>query len=308
MPYSEQQYQCFNDSSHPDFRLKEAVKPYDDSAIHWLPCWSLTHNESIYLPLSLCFGNTPFDDEQFGRWHSNGCAAGNTLEEAILQALFELIERDATGIWWYNQVTCPLFDLSRLDQEHLDKLTQTLAPTDVSEAQAHDFWVLDVTNDIGIPVMVAIGKNKSTGGWVMGFGCHLIPELAAQRALTELCQLMPIRNQDSASFDFEAIVEGAYLYGDSDKKTLPYLITDSEDIKQDIFNIVTALDTLGFETVALDYSRSHIPLNTAKVFVPGLSHIWPQLANQRLYQLPVQLGWLKQAKSPATINQQSLTV
>ena len=35
---------------------------------------------------------------------SNGCAAGNTLEEAIVQGFLELVERDAYAIWWYNRL------------------------------------------------------------------------------------------------------------------------------------------------------------------------------------------------------------
>ncbi len=314
-PYSPCQYQQFKDNTHADHSLKSNFRAYDDSVIHWLPGWSLTHDETVHLPLSQCFSRIPFDDDQFGRWNSNGCAAGNTLEEAILQALYELIERDATAIWWYNQVTRPVFDLSRLDQDNLAKLTATLAP-EVAAGEldnggdngGHDFWVLDLTTDLGIPVMAAIGKHKHSGGWVMGFGCHLVPELAAQRALTELCQLIPIRDQQGAPFDFDAIVAGDYLYGDNQAESSQPMLSSHDDIKQDIISITARLNTLGFETVAVDYSRSHIPLATAKVFVPGLCHIWPQLGNLRLYQLPVQMGWLGQAKTEATINPHDLYI
>ncbi|NQZ06455.1 MAG: YcaO-like family protein [Algicola sp.] len=310
-PYSTLQYQCFNDKTHPDSILKQAVQSYNDNEIHWLPSWSLTREEQVYVPLSQCFTNLPLDDTQFGRWHSNGCAAGNTLEEAILQALFELIERDATAIWWYNRVTRPAFDLSRLDQDNLAKLTATLTGADKSNpgnAQDYDFWVLDLTNDLGIPVMAGIGKDKNTAGWIMGFGCHLIPEMAAQRALTELCQLIPIRDQNAAPFDFDAIVEADYLYANKDAKAEIPKLSTSNEIKQDILAIVAHLAHFELETLVLDYSRAHIPLSTAKVFVPGLCHIWPQLANERLYNVPPSQGWLKQPNSEMTINPQSLYV
>ena len=97
VPYSDRQYLCFNDQEHPGSSLQQAAKRYTNSEIYWLPSWSLTHEQAVYLPLAKCFANTPFEDDQFGRWNSNGCAAGNTLEEAILQALFELIERGRSG-------------------------------------------------------------------------------------------------------------------------------------------------------------------------------------------------------------------
>ena len=260
-------------------------------------------HQQVYIPLSTCFANIPYNDDKFGRWHSNGAAAGNTLEEAILQALFELIERDAAAIWWYNQVERPAFDLTKIDSDFYQPLEQTLS-------KHHNFWVFDLTNDLGIPAMVAVGQHKENNGFILGFGCHLQPELAAQRALTELCQLIPIRDQNSAPFDFDAIEDLPYLYPQQpqEQQAEVAFTTSTGDIKDDIENIVARLEKLNLETLALDYTREPIPIHTAKVFVPGLCHIWPQLANERLYQVPVTLGWLKQPKTEATINQQSLYI
>jgi len=300
-PHSQSQYINFNDPNHPDSRLKQATIPYDDENVHWLPCWSLSHKEQVYLPLTCCLANIPFNDDKFGCWHSNGCAAGNTLEEAILQGLFELIERDAAAIWWYNQITRPKFDLTRLDPAYFTPLQKTLD-------DQHKFWVLDITIDLGIPVMVAVGKNKQTGGFVFGFGCHLQAELAAQRALTELCQLIPIREQTDASFDFDAINDADFLYPQPKIQTISNAILPSNDLKKDILNIINKLAESGFETLVLNYSRGGLPIKTAKVFVPGLCHIWPQFANERLYRVPILLGWLEQANTEATINQQALYI
>ena len=168
--------------------------------------------------------------------------------------------------------------------------------------------MLDLTADLGVPVMAAIGRNQCTGGWVMGFGCHLSPEMAAQRALTELCQLIPVREQHNAPFDFDAIEEGAYLFGDAAVQAEPKMLFSTGEIKQDILLLVDRLKLMGFEVLALNYSRSHIPLHTAKVFVPGLCHIWPQLANERLYMAPVSLGWLDEANTEVSINPQPLYI
>jgi len=301
VPYSPAQFSKFTDVEHPDSQLKQAAIPYTDEAVHWIPTWSLTKDEQVYVPLVSCFANTPFDDDRFGRWHSNGCAAGNTLEEAILQGMFELIERDATAIWWYNKIPRPSFDLSRLDPDYF-------APLHESLSDKHEYWVLDLTVDTAIPVMVGIGKHKETGGFIFGFGCHLQPELAAQRALTELCQLIPIRDQNGAPFDFDAIEEGAYLYPASGAKSVETDITASLDIKEDILALTKRLDDLGLEVLALNYSREPLPIKTAKIFIPGLCHIWPQFANERLYQAPVKMSWLDQPNDENTVNQQALYI
>ncbi|MAC47122.1 MAG: bacteriocin biosynthesis protein [Oceanospirillum sp.] len=301
VPYTEAQYRNFTDANHPDSKLKQAAKPYNGEAVHWLPTWSLSHDEPVYVPLTSCFANMPFDDDAFARWHSNGAAAGNTLEEAILQALFELIERDATAIWWYNRVERPGFDLECLDPDYLAPINKTLSVD-------HDYWLLDLSHDIGVPVIAAVGKNKQTGGISFGFGCHLQKELAAQRALTELCQLLPIRNQNGAPFEFDAIEVGDYLFPTEGAQCPDNLLQASGNIKQDVELIVQRLKSLNFETLVLNYSREPLPVKTAKVFVPGLCHIWPQLANERLYHAPVQLGWLAQANNEQTIHAQALYI
>ncbi|KHT62693.1 hypothetical protein RJ45_15995 [Photobacterium gaetbulicola] len=310
-PYSERQYLRFADRNDPESKRKQAVQPYRNEEIYWFETWSLTKEEHVYVPLTCCFTNIEieneqteqlaFVDEKYGRWHSNGASAGNTREEAILQGLCELIERDAVSIWWYNRVTRPPFELNKIPPEMLQPIANSLS-------KQYEFWVLDVTNDTGVPVMVAVGQHKQHKGFIFGFGCHLKPELAAQRALTELCQLIPVRNQKGAPFDFDAVEEGPYLYPAPERQAVQPCLLCSGDMKDDILSIVEQLQSLNYETLVLDYSREPVPLYTVKVFVPGLCHIWPQLANERLYQVPVKLHWQNALKDERSICQQGFYV
>ncbi|WP_299006393.1 YcaO-like family protein [uncultured Shewanella sp.] len=329
-PFSETQYDAFERKQHTELEKAHSVKRYKGQAIHWLPSWSLTHNEWVYFPMSLGASQLPFDDMQYGRWHSNGCAAGNTVEEAILQGLLELIERDAVAIWWYNRLVCPEFDLSRIDEARLNKLKMTLSSSienwadrdnkDIANQApreaGYDFWVLDLTHDLGVPVMAAIGKHAVTGQFILGFGCHLQSEVAAERALTELCQLQLIANRHSAPFDFNAIIDSEYLYPQRQSQVnqhefnVPYSMSYQSDQTLDriIKGLVCKLKTLGFEISIYNYSHGEIMLKTVKVMVPGLCHIWPQLGNQRLYQLPVALKLRQQALDETSINQHWLYI
>ena len=76
---------------------------------------------------------------------SNGCAAGNTLEEAILQGFLELVERDASRSWWYNRLRCPPVDLQRLDDAYL------AGAADYYRTLGRDMWLLDISADFPIP-------------------------------------------------------------------------------------------------------------------------------------------------------------
>ena len=53
------------------------------------------------------------------------------------------------ALWWYNRVTRPGVDLDSFDEPYLRQTAGTYARL------SRDFWVLDLTNDLGIPAFVA---------------------------------------------------------------------------------------------------------------------------------------------------------
>ena len=119
---------------------------------------------------------------------SNGCAAGNTLAEAIVQGFLELVERDAYAIWWYNRLQRPEVDLDQFDDSYIRDLQTQLAET------GRRLWVLDVTSDLGIPSFVAIlhWMKNSQENIEFGSGAHFDARIALLRALTELNQFLSI--------------------------------------------------------------------------------------------------------------------
>ncbi len=165
------------------------VPPRFDPAaeIDWTPVWSFTQGRHRYLPTSMLYSMAP---EQRGpsdlTADSNGCAAGNTLEEAILQGFYELVERDAFAIWWYNRLSVPGVDLSSFDDEFLT------SAADYYGRCEREVWMLDVTSDLGIPSFVALSRrpDAETEDIIYGAGAHADPRLAALRALCELNQCL----------------------------------------------------------------------------------------------------------------------
>ena len=119
---------------------------------------------------------------------SNGCAAGNTLEEAIVQGFLELVERDSYAIWWYNRLQRAEVDLSQFDDSYIRDLQIQLAET------GRRLWVLDITSDLGIPSFVAMSHSTENGQDFVEFGSgsHFDARIAMLRALTELNQFLSI--------------------------------------------------------------------------------------------------------------------
>lgn len=299
--FSKTQYQQF---TNEHYSSKYAVKKYSKKVpLHWTQGWSFTHQEKAFIPFTYCFANTPFEEsEQYIRWGSNGCAAGNTLEEAILQGFYELIERDAVAIWWYNKTERQAVNLNGLPLENLQKFNQTLG-------KEWHYWVLDISHDFGVPVMAGIAQHKISRKFCLGFGCHLNPTIACQRALSELCQLLPVRNQNKEIFDFDAIEEDTFLLPNDDLKSLTEFVNlGNPTIDQDIQYCVNQARQFDLEVLVVNYSRPDLPVKTAKVIVPGLCHIWPQLSHRRLYDVPVKMGWLDNSKTESELNQQYLYI
>ncbi len=123
-----------------------------------------------------------FDDLQ----HSNGQALGATFEDAYLQALLEVIERDAITIstykWRKTGVAPP-----KADPDLLPKSSHRL----IYKCEQAGLRVLlfYCTRDIVLPVYWAIiidrfGGLESFGGW----GCHLDTGQAINRAILEAIQ------------------------------------------------------------------------------------------------------------------------
>ncbi len=153
--FSERQYRERDAWNARQSRYNFIPVPFDPAVeIEWTPVWSLSRRETRYLPTAFCYYSYPQPDEQcFCRACSNGNAAGNTLEEAILQGFFELVERDSVALWWYNRVRRPGVDLDSFAEPYLDRLRELLA------GRGRALWVLDLTSDLNIPVFAAISRR-----------------------------------------------------------------------------------------------------------------------------------------------------
>lgn len=282
---------------------RQAVKEMPrDTALHWTPAYSLLNQEKAWFPFTFCYSNTPYPDEVYMRFDSNGCAAGNTVEEAVLQGFLELIERDAVAVWWYNRVSRPAVCLDGLNGDALSKIKNALD-------ENWDYWMLDLTHDFEIPVVVAVGKHKINHEFRLGFGAHPEIAIACTRALTELYQIIVINNQHKTAFKFNQIADQSFLYPASNMKCKlfdDYPVVVRPDIQEDVEYCMRQTARLGFDLFVVNTTRPAAPLHTVKVIIPGLIFIWPELGNSRLFDLPVQLSWQAEKLSESELNKQEL--
>jgi ribosomal protein S12 methylthiotransferase accessory factor len=290
--FSDAQYRNRETINQRVRELRRSVPaPFDDEiAIHWTPAWSLTQERRRYVPATYSYLYTAETLEaEYCGFNPNGHAAGNCLEEAILQAFLEVTERDAIAIWWYNRLRRPQVLLGSFDEPYFEALQKHY------RSMGHRIWVLDITNDLEIPAFAALARAEDGSRWCIGFGCHLDARLGVQRALTELNQLFDPTGRAPAPWNDAAMTDRSFLL--PDESSAPRASDDfrreaHENLRDDIMTCVKRASHVGLETIVLDQTRPDAGLCAAKVIVPGLRHIWPRLGPGRLYDVPVKLGWL----------------
>ncbi|MBW4592615.1 MAG: TOMM precursor leader peptide-binding protein [Brasilonema angustatum HA4187-MV1] len=312
---------CFSDQQYANREVlnEQATVAHDwipqrfdvSQAIDWTPVWSLTEQTHKYLPTALCYYHYPLPPEhRFCRGDSNGNAAGNTLEEAILQGFLELVERDSVALWWYNRLSRPAVDLTSFDEPYFVQLQQFYREND------RDLWVLDLTADLGIPAFVGVSNRKSGSSerLILGFGAHLDPTIAIIRALTEVNQIgLELDKVSDENLKSEAtnwlltatLADHPYLVPDATqplKTAQDYPKPWSDDIYTDVMTCVNIAQQAGLETLVVNQTRPDIGLNVVKVTVPGMRHFWSRFGLGRLYEVPVKLGWLDEPLTEAQMN------
>ncbi len=289
-----------NAAAHRHNLIPDRLDP--DAEIDWSPVWSLTEERQRYLPTSLVYYHWARDPARAHafRADSNGCAAGNTLEEAILQGLFELVERDAFAIWWYNRLRLPGVDLESFEDDFL------ASAADYYRGRQRSLWVLDATSDLGIPVFVALSRrtDRETADHdeiVYGVGAHLDAHVAVLRAVCELNQGLPFfdnvdrRGEDRWwPWDRQVrLVDNPWLAPDPDaalRQRSDHAVPDVADTREDIERCRALLEARGLELLVLDQTRPDIGMPVARVIVPGLRHFRQRFAPGRLYDVPVETG------------------
>ncbi|MEI6559654.1 MAG: TOMM precursor leader peptide-binding protein [Rhodospirillaceae bacterium] len=308
MGYSERQYAERELWMARKSKFNVVPCPFDeDAAIDWTPIWSLTEERYKYLPTQLLYyrakaGN---DNEDFYCMGcSNGNASGNTLEEAVLQGFCELVERDATALWWYNCLKRPGVDIGAFGEPWLSDLAAHY------KTLGRQVWALDITSDLGIPVFAAFSclRTGSEERLLFGLGCHLDARIALQRAFAEMNQMLGMAQGDGETGkltveDDETVfwlktatrANQPYVVPDEAvalRRRADYPVTHSGDLLRDILECRRRVEARGLEVMVLDQTRPDVGMPVVKVVVPGLRHFWARFAPGRLYDVPVAMGWL----------------
>lgn len=241
-------------------RARQALNNVD---LSWTPAWNLTRNQSVLVPFSWFYEINEF----------NGPAAGNTLEEAIMQSLAEVVERHTSALVARGRLPRPSIDLSSLKSEVAQDLV------DKFHRHGIKLFTKDFTMDMGLPTVGALAYDPSTfpghSEIVYTAGTATDPEKAFIRALTEVAQLAGDFNTRanyvaSGLPKYTRLEQAKYVTEAGPVvpiSTLPNI--NAANIRVEIETAVAALAKAGFEVYVINITHPRIGVPAVYTIIPG---------------------------------------
>jgi ribosomal protein S12 methylthiotransferase accessory factor len=149
--------------------------------IHWLEGTWLDTGGRAWLPAYATYMNFPFvGDEHFTQTTSNGLAAGRSVEDATLRALYELIERDAFMLTWLSKQPAERVG----DDDHQPVVIEARRQIE-SLGAVTELYLVDVGTGHPTAVCVGIGDGDSWPGVTVGLGTDADIDAAVRKAVLE---------------------------------------------------------------------------------------------------------------------------
>ena len=246
------------------------------TSLEWIMGDDLLNDVEVFVPANAVFH--PYDPRsgnKLMRSNTNGLASGNTIEEAILHGLLEVIERDSLSIAEYTRNPGKEIVLSEEDGLNY-QLKRKLEEAGINVK----IWLLD--SDIDIPTVVTALDDivlKDPALLVMGAGSHLSPEIAVTRALTEAAQSRVVqihgaredtdREQVVRTFGYDHMKRmNSYWYEDIGRVHMDELEDSSSDTPAaNIKTVLERLDGIADGAIIVNLSRG-VDIPVIRAIIP----------------------------------------
>jgi len=158
------------------YRDNKILEILESIPLAWVKAYSFKQDKEVLFPL-------PWFYRIYG---TTGWAAGNTLEEAVLQSLEEIIERHCISLVIEGKKAVPTINISSINSPLVQELIEKIKNAGI------EIFIKDFSLDLGIPTLAVITHDHhaliSTIKVYATAGTHLNPEFAVIRGLNELAQ------------------------------------------------------------------------------------------------------------------------
>lgn len=194
----------FYDWNGTKVTVNEILMQYADENqnVQVTPYFNLTDGEVAYIPSQM----------RKLLYTSNGCAAGNTMEETIVQAIGEVVER-----YYRMRIIKDNICVPEIPDEVLQQYKTAYDIITYVRQQGYKVFVKDCSLGEKFPVVCVCYIHEKTGNYHTHFGAYPDFEIALVRALTETFQG---RNVDSFA------IYNDFLYNTDEKTFIHNMSTE----------------------------------------------------------------------------------
>ncbi len=203
----------------------------------------------------------------------NGSAAGNSLEEAAVQAISEVVERHVCSVITYGKLRTPEIDPSSISHPDVVDLLNKFDRLGIKVI------LKDFSLNTGIPTIGAIAWDPSTfpdrSEIVYTAGTAPQPSRAAIRALTEVAQLAGDFDTEGKYLEsglpkFDSLEEASYVLEPDGRVALGDLPDiGSENFRHEIEAMASALEQAGMPLYLVDITHAELQVPAVYAVVPG---------------------------------------
>ena len=277
----------FKDRQHPIYKWKEieadAIEPAQlllaihdgttdlgrvslflkDLPMRWVAAASLSDDKDVWVPIDWFYLINEY----------NGAAAGNTIEEAIVQSMCEVIERHVGTVISYNHLVTPIVDFGTVKTEAARELIRKFVDKGIK------LYLRDFSLDTGIPSVGALAYDPSTfpekSEIVFTVGTTTDPEKSLCRVLTEVAQLAgDFENRTSYKPTYPkygSLEEAKYLMADGPVVSLDDLPSvASYNLKVEIESLVNRVRSrMGWKAFVVNTTHPDLNIPAVYTIMPG---------------------------------------
>jgi|GEM_PF-4508588 len=258
------------------------LMPFDENCpISWSYVNGSSQTGGRRIPTFLLYLGIPPEDtwsEKFFKWITNGTAAGSTHETARLHALYELIERDAYAIWWYNRLVG-----KGIDHRCISHLRIVSLAIEAHASLGKNVYVFDITQDIPVPT-VAVISDYLPGTYIVSCGSDICFEKACEKAFSELNQLYVHHLNKKTQLNISQMADVAVTLNDHTPSP-PVWTLDRNDLPAalELRMLETEIRKKDLDIYYKDLSRHDVLLPVVKAIVPGMRDLDTRFAAGRLF-------------------------
>lgn len=300
-------------------------RPQLDAPLRWVKGISLHTQKETWIPAIMTYLHLPAMStaERFWLPISTGCAAHTSYEQALVNGINEVIERDAISLTWYQELPLPHIILDEVDSHMQQFIDNTYKTNNMKQ------YLFDGTSDLGIPTIYSLQltpDNNKLGALIM-CATHLNPKKAINKVMREAASSrIAMMNKEDLTVgvdEFHDVFHGASYMAQKERlHAYDFLVNSDNRISlsqlenqeqrnpgDDLLFLLNKLEEKGLEAFAVDLTSDEAlkaEMRVVRVIIPGLqplsfSHRCRFLGHDRLYEGPRAMGY--ESKLEENMNQ-----